>query len=149
MHRCFRAGCSLSLGAGAVRFDQATADHAHVKTKALWRLNLSCIAGWALRSKFGAGKECTIQRSVINCLHREQMSTRFIQQCVIGDIAHGQDLRIVTGALTAADGGGDGGAITTVDGGAPFLVQKFVKSKGPHAFIVRQVKRDASSRQLQ
>lgn len=42
---------------------------------------------------------------------------------------------MITGAAT----GRDGVRIAMNDGGEPFLVQKFVKSKGPHAFIVRQV----------
>lgn len=48
-----------------------------------------------------------------------------------------KDLRVITGASMSADGGKVAGAV--VEGGGPFLVQKFVKSKGPHAFIVRQV----------
>ncbi|CAM9697958.1 unnamed protein product, partial [Laminaria digitata] len=46
-----------------------------------------------------------------------------------------RDLRVITGA-SAVDGGG--GAATGAGGGDTFLIQKFVKSKGPHAFIVRQ-----------
>lgn len=49
-----------------------------------------------------------------------------------------KDLRVITGAA-AIDGGGGGGAATGAGGGDTFLIQKFVKSKGPHAFIVRQV----------
>ncbi|CAN0208380.1 unnamed protein product, partial [Discosporangium mesarthrocarpum] len=54
-----------------------------------------------------------------------------------------QDLRAITGVATAAHdpgGGGGGGAPPGVigEGGYPFVIQKFVKSRGPHAFIVRQ-----------
>ncbi len=42
---------------------------------------------------------------------------------------------MITGAAMGVDGGK---AVT--EGGGPFVVQKFVKSKGPHAFIIRQVK---------
>jgi len=49
-----------------------------------------------------------------------------------------KDLRVITGASTGADGGNVAGAVT--EAGGPFVVQKFVKSRGPHAFIVRQVK---------
>lgn len=46
-----------------------------------------------------------------------------------------KDLRVITGASTI-DGGG---VATGAGGGDTFLIQKFVKSKGPHAFIIRQV----------
>ena len=49
-----------------------------------------------------------------------------------------KDLRVITGAA-AIDGGAGGGTATGAGGGDTFLIQKFVKSKGPHAFIVRQV----------
>lgn len=48
-----------------------------------------------------------------------------------------QDLRAISGASIGTDGGKASGVVA--EGGGPFLIQKFVKSKGPHAFIVRQV----------
>lgn len=54
-----------------------------------------------------------------------------------------KDLRVITGASIGGDGGkassggGAGGAVT--EGAGTYVVQKFVKSKGPHAFIIRQV----------
>eukprot|EP00903_Cladosiphon_okamuranus_P014535 g13482.t1 len=47
-----------------------------------------------------------------------------------------KDLRVITGASIGTDGGKAAGAV--IEGSGPFVVQKFVKSKGPHAFIVRQ-----------
>eukprot|EP00752_Nemacystus_decipiens_P003390 g3137.t1 len=47
-----------------------------------------------------------------------------------------KDLRVITGASMGTDGGKAAEAVAA--GGGPFLVQKFVKSKGPHAFVVRQ-----------
>lgn len=44
---------------------------------------------------------------------------------------------MITGASTGADGGK--AAEVVPEGAGTFLVQKFVKSKGPHAFIIRQV----------
>lgn len=48
-----------------------------------------------------------------------------------------KDLRVITGASTGADGGKATEVVP--EGAGTFLVQKFVKSKGPHAFIIRQV----------
>ncbi|CAM9791908.1 unnamed protein product, partial [Ectocarpus sp. 12 AP-2014] len=47
-----------------------------------------------------------------------------------------KDLRVITGASVGMDGGGAAGPAS--EGTGTFMVQKFVKSKGPHAFIIRQ-----------
>lgn len=44
----------------------------------------------------------------------------------------------MTGATVVREAGGVPAPVA--DGGDPFVIQKFIKSKGPHAFIVRQVK---------
>lgn len=50
-----------------------------------------------------------------------------------------KDLRVITGATGRDLGGGGRSTAPTTDAGEPFLIQKFIKSKGPHAFIIRQV----------
>lgn len=55
---------------------------------------------------------------------------------------------MITGASVGMDGGGVAGPAS--EGTGTFVVQKFVKSKGPHAFIIRQVphpRKDDSLRQ--
>lgn len=47
-----------------------------------------------------------------------------------------QDIRRLTGAAAVKEGEGSAPPIT--DNGEPFALQKFIKSRGPHAFIVRQ-----------
>lgn len=42
------------------------------------------------------------------------------------------------GVMSTREGAGP---TQVADGGEPFVIQKFIKSKGPHAFIVRQVRR--------
>ncbi|CAM9803791.1 unnamed protein product, partial [Sphacelaria rigidula] len=51
-------------------------------------------------------------------------------------LANTRDLRVLMGATITIEGHGPP---SVADGGEPFVLQKFIKSKGPHAFIVRQV----------
>lgn len=76
-----------------------------------------------------------------NGASQEHPIIELLRACPYGHfvVSPSKDLRVVTGTTGRDLGGGGRPTAPTTDAGEPFLIQKFIKSKGPHAFIIRQV----------